>query len=59
MKSGIKPLVEVILILDIAEAETAFISEMEKEFHYIVATQSDKIIGLVTWVPHGHLFDQL
>ena len=38
---------------DIAEAETAFLSEMEKEFHYIVATQNDKIIGLVTWVPHG------
>ena len=38
---------------DIAEAETAFLSEMEKECHYIVATQNDKIIGLVTWVPHG------
>ena len=38
---------------DIAEAEKAFLSEMEKEFHYIVATQNDKIIGLVTWVSHG------
>ena len=38
---------------DNAEAKKAFISEMEKDFHYIVATQNDKIIGLVTWLPHG------
>ena len=31
----------------------AFISEMEKEFHYIVALQDDVIIGLVTWLSHG------
>ena len=36
-----------------SEAEKAFISEMEKDFHYIVATQNNKIIGLVTWLPHG------
>ena len=36
-----------------SEAEKAFISEMEKDFHYIVATQNNKVIGLVTWLPHG------
>ena len=34
-------------------ASEAFISEMEKDFHYIVALQDDVIIGLVTWLPHG------
>ena len=35
------------------EAVNTFLSEIDKDFHYIVATQNDKIIGLVTWVPHG------
>ena len=35
------------------EASNAFISEMEKDFNYIVAEQNDIIIGLVTWLPHG------
>ena len=38
---------------DANEASEAFISEMEKDFHYIVATQDDVIIGLVTWLSHG------
>ena len=38
---------------DFNEASEAFISEMEKDFHYIVALQDDVIIGLVTWLPHG------
>ena len=38
---------------DANEAAEAFISEMEKDFHYIVAIQDDVIIGLVTWLPHG------
>ena len=38
---------------DANEATEAFISEMEKDFHYIVAIQDDVIIGLVTWLPHG------
>ena len=38
---------------DANEASEAFISEMEKDFHYIVALQDDVIIGLVTWLPHG------
>ena len=38
---------------DANEAAEAFISEMEKDFHYIVAIQDDVIIGLVTWLSHG------
>ena len=38
---------------DSAEAKEAFFSELEKDFHYIVATQNGKIIGLTTWLPHG------
>ena len=38
---------------DANEAAKAFISEMEKDFHYIVALQDDVIIGLVTWLSHG------
>ena len=38
---------------DANEASEAFISEMEKDFIYIVALQDDVIIGLVTWLPHG------
>ena len=38
---------------DANEAAKAFISEMEKDFHYIVALQEDVIIGLVTWLSHG------
>ena len=38
---------------DANEASEAFISEMEKDFHYIVALHDDVIIGLVTWLSHG------
>ena len=38
---------------DFNEASEAFISEMEKDFHYIVAAQDNVVIGLVTWLPHG------
>ena len=38
---------------DANEASEAFISEMEKDFHYIVALQDDLIIGIVTWLSHG------
>ena len=38
---------------DVKEASEAFISEIEKDFNYIVAVQNDVIIGLVTWLPHG------
>ena len=38
---------------DANEASEAFISEMEKDFHYIVAIQDNAIIGLVTWLSHG------
>ena len=38
---------------DANEASEAFILEMEKDFHYIVAIQYNIIIGLVTWLSHG------
>ena len=38
---------------DLNEAINAFSSELEKDFHYIVAVEEDKIIGLVTWLMHG------
>ena len=38
---------------DLSEAINAFSSELEKDFHYIVAVEEDKIIGLVTWLMHG------
>ena len=38
---------------DLDEAINAFLSELEKDFHYIVAVENGKIIGLVTWIMHG------
>ena len=38
---------------DAKEASETFISEMEKDFHYIAALKDDVIIGLVTWLSHG------
>ena len=38
---------------DISEAINAFSSELDKDFHYIVAIEKEKIIGLVTWLMHG------
>ena len=38
---------------DANEASEAFILEMEKDFHYIVAIKDNIIIGLVTWLSHG------
>ena len=38
---------------DLNEAINAFLSELDKDFHYIVAIEQDKIIGLVTWLMHG------
>ena len=35
------------------EAINTFLSEIEKDFHYIVAIENGKIIGLVTWLMHG------
>ena len=37
---------------DITEAVKTFRSEIEKDFHYIVALENGKIIGLVTWLMH-------
>ena len=38
---------------DLNEAINAFSSELEKHFHYLVAIEQDKIIGLITWLMHG------
>ena len=35
------------------EAVNTFLSEIDKDFHYIVALENGKIIGLVTWLMHG------
>lgn len=38
---------------DIQEAKQTFLDETKKEYHYIVAVEDNKIIGLVTWLVHG------
>ena len=35
------------------EAIKSFTKELEKDFHYLVAEEDGKIIGLVTWLMHG------
>ena len=35
------------------EAIKSFTTELEKDFHYLVAEEGGKIIGLVTWLMHG------
>ena len=35
------------------EAIKSFTAELEKDFHYLVAEEDGKIIGLVTWLMHG------
>jgi len=35
------------------EAVRTFETELNKDYHYIVAMENEKIIGLVTWVMHG------
>ena len=38
---------------DADEAAQSFNNELVKDFHYIVAEEAGKIIGLVTWLIHG------
>ena len=38
---------------DVDEAIQSFNNELDKDFHYIVAEEDGKIIGLVTWLMHG------
>ena len=38
---------------DTEEAIHAFETELEKDYHYIVALENEKIIGLITWLIHG------
>ena len=37
------------------EARNVFLSEIEKDYQYLVAENNGKIIGLVTWLTHGLL----
>ena len=38
---------------DVDEAIQSFNNELDKDFHYIVAEEDGKIMGLVTWLMHG------
>ena len=38
---------------DTSEAIHAFKTELKKDYHYIVALENEKIIGLITWLIHG------
>ena len=38
---------------DVDEAIQSFNNELDKDFHYIVAEEDGKIIGVVTWLMHG------
>ena len=38
---------------DADEAAQSLNNELDKDFHYIVAEEAGKIIGLVTWLMHG------
>ncbi len=40
-------------IKSMKEGTYVFKSEMKKGHHYIVALENKKIIGIVTWLPHG------
>ena len=40
-------------INDAEEAAQVFKTELKKDYHYIVAMENEKIIGLVTWIMHG------
>ncbi len=38
---------------NVDEAIQSFNNELDKDFHYIVAEEDGKLIGLVTWLMHG------
>jgi|SRR3989344_3833810 len=40
-------------IKDLKEGISVFKNEVNKDHHYIVAEESGKIIGIVTWIMHG------
>ncbi len=40
-------------IEDHQEAKKVFIDEQKKDFHYLLAVEDDKVLGLVTWINHG------
>ena len=38
---------------DLKEAKEIFLSEIKKGHKYLVACQKNRVVGLVTWLPHG------
>ena len=40
-------------IEDHQEAKKVFIDEQKKDFHYLLAVENDKVLGLATWITHG------
>jgi ribosomal protein S18 acetylase RimI-like enzyme len=38
---------------DVDEGKKVFIKETKKEYHYIVAEENGKILGITTWQMHG------
>mgnify|MGYP006172639281 CR=1 FL=1 len=56
-KTDVKEIAHVLLdfynMENYKEAVHTFESEYDKDYHYIVAIENEKIIGLVTWVMHG------
>ena len=38
---------------NLEEANNAVISEISKDYKYIISLENNKIIGLVTWLMHG------
>lgn len=38
---------------NLEEAKNIFLNETKKNYHYIIAEEKNKIIGLVTWLIHG------
>ena len=48
-----KVLLDFFNMKDADEAAQSFNNELDKDFHYIVAEEAGKILGLVTWVIHG------
>ena len=40
-------------IEDHQEAKKVITDEQKKDFHYLLAVEDDKVLGLVTWINHG------
>ena len=40
-------------IEDHQEAKKVITDEQKKDFHYLLAVENDKVLGLATWITHG------